>query len=199
MGDTGAGVDAETLTHIFDPFVNTREKGKGVGLAAVYGIVKQTGGHINAYSEPGHGTTFKIYFSVAPVPSESTEAPARRSATPADEATILIVEDQEGIRDLLAEKPHAKIEDKHRDDVAGPSKKEQERPCKVGAESPDEVSWGVIRMRGVKRKIVRRKRDQAGQNDEAGGNQYNGLDLIYSSFFHFRYLSSTRLFSLLFA
>jgi hypothetical protein len=102
VSDSGTGMDAETRRRIFEPFFTTKEKGKGtgLGLATVYGMVKQTGGDIWVYSELGQGTTFKLYFPrVAEAVSDSgggEAAAARRSGG----ETILVVEDEKAVRDL---------------------------------------------------------------------------------------------------
>ena len=105
VSDTGTGMDAEILAHVFEPFFTTKEQGKGtgLGLATVYGIVKQSGGYVWAYSEPGGGSTFKIY-----LPRVEDKPKAQEAArTPADLAcgteTVLVVEDEEGLRRLARE------------------------------------------------------------------------------------------------
>ncbi len=96
VSDTGVGMSRDVLTHLFEPFFTTKDvgKGTGLGLATIYGIVKQNNGHINVYSEPGHGTTFRIYL---PRHIEKT-APSKKefqaeTATGGSE-TILLVEDE---------------------------------------------------------------------------------------------------------
>jgi len=100
VSDTGIGMDKQTLSHIFEPFFTTKEvgKGTGLGLAIVYGIVKQHAGYITCYSEPGHGTTFKIFFLTAEI-GKDTVFPITNSAVQRGNETILLVDDDEGVRD----------------------------------------------------------------------------------------------------
>ncbi len=103
VSDNGQGIDRETLAHIFEPFFTTKGvgKGTGLGLATVYGIVKQHDGHVVCCSEPGHGTAFEIYFP-AIQPEEDTETLTNDMVAKGGSETILLVDDDDVVRDLAA-------------------------------------------------------------------------------------------------
>lgn len=100
--DTGSGMPREVLEKIFEPFFSTKPEGKGtgLGLSMVYGFVKQSGGHVKVYSEPGHGTTIKIYL---PRSNEAEEAATDRHGGPivGGNETILVVEDDDAVRETV--------------------------------------------------------------------------------------------------
>jgi len=103
--DTGSGMSPEVLSRVFEPFFTTKESGKGtgLGLATVYGIVKQSGGNITVYSEVGHGTTFKVYLPLTEEAASVPDAPSLESVVPNGTETILYVEDEDSLRELTLE------------------------------------------------------------------------------------------------
>jgi len=102
VSDSGAGMSGEVLAHLFEPFYTTKEEGKGtgLGLATVYGIIKQNQGAINVYSEPGRGTTFRIYLPRHTDLSDQPEETVAAAPAPGGTETLLIVEDDPAILDL---------------------------------------------------------------------------------------------------
>jgi PAS domain S-box-containing protein len=103
VSDTGAGMDRETLSHIFEPFFTTKGvgEGTGLGLATVYGIVSQSGGFVSAYSEPGQGSSFRIYLPFAGTRGEP-ERPAAATVLGGGNETILVAEDEPAVRAIIA-------------------------------------------------------------------------------------------------
>jgi two-component system, cell cycle sensor histidine kinase and response regulator CckA len=102
VSDSGCGMDAATQARIFEPFFTTKHYGTGLGLATVYGAVKQSGGHIWVYSEPGRGTSFRIYFPRVAAP-ENTAGDETSVDKSMGSGTILLVEDSEGLRMVTRE------------------------------------------------------------------------------------------------
>jgi two-component system cell cycle sensor histidine kinase/response regulator CckA len=102
--DTGCGMDEATKARIFEPFFSTKEPGKGtgLGLASVYGIVKQSGGYVWVYSEPGRGSTFKLYFPQVQADAENLSTPPISTEPIGGSETIVLVEDESSLRSVTA-------------------------------------------------------------------------------------------------
>jgi CheY-like chemotaxis protein len=103
VSDTGMGMDEKTKLHIFDPFFSTKEisKGTGLGLSIVFGIIKNHGGNIICYSEPGRGTTFSLYLPIISMLEDSVEM-EKEGPLPQGKETILLVDDEESVRNLAS-------------------------------------------------------------------------------------------------
>src|SRR2546426_188981 len=94
-------MDAETQSHVFEPFFTTKDQGTGLGLSTVYGVVQQSGGFISAESKPGRGTTFRIYLPRVDPAAEPVRLQEAHGSAPSGGATILLVEDEENVRELV--------------------------------------------------------------------------------------------------
>jgi two-component system cell cycle sensor histidine kinase/response regulator CckA len=105
VSDTGIGMDAATRARIFEPFFTTKPvgQGTGLGLSTVYGIVKQSGGHISVYSEPGRGTSFKVYLPSARTELEPLAEARDEDLHPKGRETVLLVEDEDDVREFARE------------------------------------------------------------------------------------------------
>src|SRR5207249_10830329 len=102
IADTGCGMDEATKSHLFEPFFTTKEvgKGTGLGLATIYGIIKQSQGHIEVASKPDHGTTFNIYLPYCTEPEKGAVAAPETPRVVRGDETVLLVEDEPGVREM---------------------------------------------------------------------------------------------------
>jgi signal transduction histidine kinase/CheY-like chemotaxis protein len=105
VGDTGHGMDEATLSHVFEPFFTTKPAGRGtgLGLAMIYGIVKQSGGYVSAESGPGQGTTFTVYLPRAEAGRADPAPPTEPASLPRGTETVLLVEDEASLRGVIRE------------------------------------------------------------------------------------------------
>jgi PAS domain S-box-containing protein len=126
--DTGIGMDSDTVAHIFEPFYTTKGRGTGLGLSTVYGIVKQSGGYIWVYSEPGLGSSFKVYLPRVSEPIEASGGTRKKRRARGGTETILLVEDEPAVRELT----RLVLEAQGYSVVEAPSPEDAERLCENG-------------------------------------------------------------------
>jgi CheY-like chemotaxis protein len=143
ISDTGTGMTAEVQRHLFEPFYTTKAigAGTGLGLATVFGVVKQSGGSIYLYSEEGAGTTFKIYLPAATGPAASAPPSNDRPASVAGSETILVVEDDDGVRELV----RLMLEASGYQVVTAAGPQEAEQVCAAGGDGIDLVLTDVVK------------------------------------------------------
>ncbi|MCZ7599634.1 MAG: ATP-binding protein [Gammaproteobacteria bacterium] len=105
VSDTGTGMDEATREHAFDPFFTTKaiDKGSGLGLSMVYGFIKQSRGHVRIYSEPGHGTTVRLYLPYAEGDADPVAVAGSEEAVPTGTEQVLVVEDDDLLRDHVVD------------------------------------------------------------------------------------------------
>jgi len=164
VSDTGVGMSAETVAHIFEPFYTTKESGRGtgLGLSTVYGIVKQSGGYIWVYSELNHGTTFKVYL---PRVEEAVELTQDTKSTPppigerSGKETILLVEDEPELRELtrtvLTARGYKVIEAVNAEDAERLANESYSRGAKIHLLLTDVIMPGVSGRELAKRVLAR--------------------------------------------
>jgi two-component system, cell cycle sensor histidine kinase and response regulator CckA len=140
VSDTGVGMSEDVLRHLFEPFFTTKEPGAGtgLGLATVFGVVKQSGGSIYVYSEEGRGTTFKIYLPAAAGTAEA--APAADPAAELGTETVMLVEDDESVRNLV----RTMLETKGYNVLAAAGADEAERICAAQSRGVDLLLTDVV-------------------------------------------------------
>jgi len=156
ISDTGTGMDKETLSHAFEPFFTTKERGKGtgLGLATVHGIVEQNAGFVNVYSEPGQGTTFKIYLPRA-LEAGAAEPAVEEPLDHVGAGTVLVAEDEESVRRITV----ALVQSLGYDVVAVSSGDEAIERCRADAPRIDVVLTDVV-MPGTSGRELRQRLEQ---------------------------------------
>ena len=151
ISDTGTGMTEEVQRHLFEPFYTTKAlgAGTGLGLATVFGVVKQSGGSIYLYSEEGAGTTFKIYLPAATAVAPSAAPAGDRPTSIAGSETILVVEDDDGVRELV----RLMLEAGGYQVVTAADGQEAEQVCETGGEGIDLVLTDVV-MPGTNGRVL---------------------------------------------